>query len=221
MTARLSVVRPAPHRRLCTGSALRSTGGHELAVPAGSLVVLAGLPGAGKTTLLRRLRDARVPGLRAVDAEEVAARLRHCASRVPYRLLRPVVHALHLLRVVREVLGGADCVLTTDPMTSPVRRALLRAAAAVSGRSLHVVLVDATAAQAREGQRRRGRALGRRRMARHVVRAARLHTALERTGGMSFVDDVLVVPRDVAARTDRLRVGPARLSLRPPRRCAA
>ena len=220
MTARLSVVRPAPAG---ASSDVRPApaGGVELAIPPGSLVVLAGLPGAGKTTLLRRLSDAQPAGVRALDAEEVAARLRQGAPRVPYRLLRPAVHALHLLRVLREVRGGAACVLTTDPMTSPVRRALLRAAAAGSRRSLHVVLVDATAAQAREGQRSRGRSLGHRRMRRHVLRTARLRTVLERTGGMSFVDDVLVVPRAVAARTDRLVVGPARLSLRPPRRCAA
>jgi hypothetical protein len=105
--------------------------------------VLAGLPGAGKTRPLRRLHDARPPGVRALDAEEVAARLRRDLPRVPYR------------------------------------------------------------------------------MHRHVVRAARLRTLLERTGVLSFVDDVLVVPRAVAGRTDRLVVGPGRLSLRPPRRCAA
>ena len=220
MTARLSVVRPdrtdvPPRRRPAT------TGGHELVVPAGSLVVLAGLPGAGKTTLLRRVSDGPVPGVRAIDAEEVAARLQQRVSRVPYRLLRPAVHALHLLRVLREARCGAACVLTTDPMTSPVRRVLLRAAAAAGGRSLHVVLVDATSAQAREGQRSRGRTLGHRRMARHVARAALLRATLERSGGMSFVDDVLVVPRRLASSTDRLVVGPARLSLRPRRRCAA
>lgn len=220
MTARLSVVpeagRSAPPRQRPGPS-----GGHEIGVPPNSLVVLAGLPGAGKTTLLLRLHEVQPQGVRAIDSEEVAARLRRRAGRVPYRLLRPAVHALHLLRVLRGVRSRADCVLTTDPMTSPLRRALLRAAAAASGRSLHVVLVDATAAQAREGQRSRGRALGHRRMTRHVTRAARLRTVLEHTGGMSFVDDVLVLPRPVAATTDRLAVGPTRLSLRPRRRCAA
>lgn len=190
-------------------------------MPPDSLVVLAGLPGAGKTTLLRRLAGARAPRVRALDAEEVAARLRRRAGRVPYRLLRPAVHGLHLLHVLREVAGRADCVLTTDPMTSAVHRALLRVAAACCGRSVHVVLVDATAAQAREGQRVRGRTVGQRRMARHVTRSARLRTQLARTGRMSFVDDLLVLPRADAARTDALVVGAARLSLRPRRRCAA
>jgi hypothetical protein len=64
-------------------------------------------------------------------------------------------------------------VLTSDPFTSPLRRAVLRAAARLSGRRLQVVLVDASPAQARDGQQRRGRRLSRRRTARHEQRYLR------------------------------------------------
>jgi hypothetical protein len=192
-----------------------------LTVPAGSLVVLAGLPGAGKTTLLRRLDACAAPGVQALDSEEVAGRLRTLGGRLPYRVLRPAVHGLHLLRVVRAAHGPAACVLTTDPMTSPLRRCVLRLAARSSGRTLAVVLVDATAQQARHGQRSRGRALGARRMARHVSRAEQLRARLDRNGGMSCVDEVLVLPRAVARTTDALAVGGRGLSLRRPRVQAA
>jgi hypothetical protein len=122
---------------------------------------------------------------------------------------------------VRDVRGPAACVLTTDPMTSPLRRALLPAAARRSGRSLCVVLVDATEQQARSGQRERGRPLGERRMSRHVARAGRLRRRLLRSGGMSFVDGVLVLSRPCASRTTRVVVDPAGLGLRrPPLRAA-
>jgi GTPase SAR1 family protein len=188
-----------------------------LGVPPRSLVVLAGLPGAGKTTLLRRLAAGGTPEVHPLDSEEVAERLRAHAGRLPYRSLRPAVHGLHLLRVLREVHGSALCVLTTDPMTSPLRRLLLRAAAHSRGRSLSVVLVDATEEQARLGQRSRGRALGQRRMARHVARAERVRARLDRTGRMSFVDDVLELPRAAAATLSTVAVVPGELSLSTPR----
>jgi len=90
--------------------------GLALAVPAGSLVVLAGLPGAGKTTLLRRLAAAAPAGVVALDAEDVAARLR--ARPAAYAVLRPLVHAVHLVRVLVALAGPGRCVLTTDPMTA-------------------------------------------------------------------------------------------------------
>jgi hypothetical protein len=146
--------------------------GLALAVPTGSLVVLAGLPGAGKTTLLRRLAASAPSGVVALDAEDVAARLRGLP--VGYAVLRPLVHALHLARVLVALAGPDRCVLTTDPMTAPLRRLLLRAAARASGRRLHLVIVDATLQEAVAGQDRRGRALGRRRMALHARRWPRL-----------------------------------------------
>lgn len=148
-------------------------GGAVLLVPAASLVMLAGLPGAGKTTLLRTLTRNRQPAaMVTLDSEDVAILMRPLP--VPYRVLRPVVHAVHIVRVVRAAATPAACVLATDPMSSPVRRLVLYFAARLTGRSLDLVVVDATLAEAVDGQRRRGRALGRHRMARHDRRWGRL-----------------------------------------------
>lgn len=80
------------------------------------------------------------------------------------------VHLLHLGRVLVSLLGATACVVTSEPLTGPVRRQLLAAAARASRRRLHVVLVDTTVAEALDGQRRRGRQLGARRTAHHARR---------------------------------------------------
>lgn len=147
----------------------------QLHLPPGSLVLAAGLPGAGKTTLVRRLADA--DRVHALDSEDIARALARVP--LPYRLLRPLVHTAHLARVVVALWSTHPRVLTSDPLTSPLRRRLLRTAARLSGRQLHVVLVHASPAQARDGQQRRGRRLSRRRMTRHEARYGQwLRTAL-------------------------------------------
>ncbi len=155
-----------------TGSITRdapAVGGGEvrLDVPSNSFVVVAGLPGAGKTTLLRRLRASW--GVTGLDPEDVAEAL-HCL-RLPYGVLRPLVHVTHLARVLVALGSAAPCVLTSDPMTSPVKRRLLPLAARATSRRFEVVLIDVTPAEARDGQRRRGRSLSNRRMARHERRS--------------------------------------------------
>jgi DNA replicative helicase MCM subunit Mcm2 (Cdc46/Mcm family) len=180
-----------------------------LHVPRSSLVVLAGLPGAGKTTLLRRLAATHPEGVLALDAEDVAAGLRDLP--VPYRLLRPLVHAVHLARVLRAAATPAACVLTTDPMSAPVRRLVLQLAARATGRSLDLVLVEATVAEALDGQVRRGRTLGRRRMQRHVRRRRRLQGRR-----LPLVTSGVAVDRAGAAAVTRVRLGaPGGVSLRP------
>jgi energy-coupling factor transporter ATP-binding protein EcfA2 len=178
-----------------------------ITVPAGSLVVVAGLPGAGKTTLLRRLAASAPPGVVALDSEDVAARLRTLP--VAYPVLRPLVHALHLVRVLAALTGPAACVLTTDPMTGPLRRLLLGVAARRTGRSLHLVLVDATVAEAVDGQDRRGRTLGRRRMARHAQRWERL-----RSRGPAPATSTLPLPRTRAGEVTHLKLSPPPPSVR-------
>lgn len=152
--------------------------GDRLPVAARSLVVLGGLPGAGKTTLLRRLSTGLPAGVVALDAEEVAARLRPVTPRVSYRVLRPLVHALHLVRVAQAVGSPASVVLTTDPATSRLRRVLFAALARRSGRSLHLVVLDTTVDEAVQGQHQRGRTLSSRRMRRHARRWAALRARL-------------------------------------------
>ena len=164
-------------------------------LPGRTLVVLGGLPGAGKTTLLRQLVRDRPAGTRALDAEDVTAALRSGGVHLPYRVLRPLVHAMHLAPVARVSAGGTGCVLTTDPLTSPLRRVAFALAARCTGRRLHVVLLDTSARDAALGQLRRGRALGPRRAARHVRRWEHLQDRLAATGRLGLLGPVTVVRR--------------------------
>ena len=159
------------------------------------LVVIGGLPGSGKTTLLRRLLTRQAPHVRGVDSEQISLRLRRAGIRLPYRLLRPVVHGWHRGRVVRTVLGGAPVVVLTDPWTSGWWRAAVLQAARFVGRSVRLVLIDTTAAEARSGQRARGRSLSDRRMTRHTVRWAKLLQRATRRGPVDGADRVLIIDR--------------------------
>jgi AAA domain len=136
------------------------------------LVVVTGLPGSGKTTLLRRLLAAGIPGVVGHDSEDVAERLRRAGVRVPYRLLRPCVHAWHRWRVLRGITSAAPVVVLTDPWCRAGWRAFVLRAAARSGRRVRLVLIDASPAEAADGQAARGRALSARAMRRHTRRSA-------------------------------------------------
>ena len=110
-------------------------GGRGHGGPHGVLVVVGGLPGSGKTTLLRRLLAEGAPGVVGLDSEDVAARVQAVAVRVPYRVVRPLVHAWHRVRVLRVVAGPAPVVVLTDPWTRPWWRAVvLRTARHRAGR---------------------------------------------------------------------------------------
>jgi ABC-type cobalamin/Fe3+-siderophores transport system ATPase subunit len=172
--------------------------GIQLAVPAGSLVVIAGLPGAGKTSLLRRLAATAPTDVVALDSEDVATHLRRLP--VGYRVLRPLVHALHLLTVLAAVSGPVSCVLTTDPLTAPGRRLLLGTAARLTGRRLHVIVVEASIAEALNGQWTRGRRLGSRRMSRHIRRSP----ALSRRP--PFATSTTILTRTEAREAEGLRL---------------
>ena len=125
-------------------------------------MVVAGLPGAGKTTLV-----AGEP--RALDSDAVreawAPRLRG----IPYALWRPLAHAWHWL-VLWRALGRQEGVIVVRPFTSArARRAVLRRARRRHD-AVHLVVVEATPAQARAGQLARGRTVAGRAMERHVRR---------------------------------------------------
>jgi predicted kinase len=181
----------------------RSTPGAAGLLPArapragGVLVVVGGLPGSGKSTLLRRwLGEARPadagPGVVGLDSEDVTARLRAAGPRLPYRVLRPVVHLVHRWRVLRAVGGPAPVVVLTDPWTSDRWRTAVLGVARDAGRTVRVVLLDVTPEEARQGQAARGRSLSPRAMERHAAR----WPGLLRTAG----DDVLHVGRPDADR---------------------
>jgi predicted kinase len=142
-----------------------------LAADSKDVVVVAGLPGAGKTTLV-----AFEP--RALDSDAVreawAPRLTH----VPYSLWRPFVHARHWVAIWRA-LKRSDGVVLVRPFTSTwLRRGVLRMARRYHP-AVHLVVVDATRAQSRQGQRARGRTISERAMRRHERRWARAGLANE------------------------------------------
>ena len=173
------------------------------AADARTLVVVGGLPGSGKTTMVRRLLGDGVPGVTAVDSEDVAARWR-TSARVPYRFVRPFVHARHRLRVLRATAGTAPVVVLADPWTSRWWRPVVLGTARLAGRAVRVVLIDVSAGDAAEGQRIRGRRIPENRMRRHAGRWDRYLAAGPPPGA------ALVLDRPGAARLSLAELlGPA------------
>jgi predicted kinase len=170
------------------------------AAPDGVLVVVGGLPGSGKTTLLRRLVAERVPGVVGLDSEDVAARVQAVSAHVPYRLVRPLVHAWHRVRVLRVVAGPAPVVVLTDPWTRPWWRAVVLRTARPAGHAVRLVLLDASRELAESGQTARGRAIPARSMRRHDRRWGALLRGVTGPGGGAGLDSVTVVDRVRAGR---------------------
>ena len=167
------------------------------------LVLIGGLPGAGKTRLLSTLLDPAPPGVLGLDSEQVAERLRSAGVPGPYRLLRPVVHAWHRLRVLRAVAGPAPVVVLTDPWTRPWWRAAVLRAAHRAGRSVRLVLLDASRELAQSGQAARGREIPARSMRRHARRWEHLLRDVPQQGAGAGLEAVTVVDRP---RADRLEL---------------
>jgi hypothetical protein len=165
------------------------------------LVLIGGLPGAGKTRLLTRLLDGDGGGtVCGLDSQYVAERLRDAGVRLPYPVLRPLVHAWHRLTVWRVVRGPVPVVLVTDPLTSQRRRAALIGAGRRSGREVRLLLLDVPAEVAVRGQARRRRTVGARSMARHARGWRSLLSELGGDAGVRGVDGAVVVRRDEADR---------------------
>ena len=150
---------------------------------------------------LRRLMAERAPGVVGLDSEDVAARVQAAGVRVPYRLLRPLVHAWHRVRVLRVVAGPAPVVVLTDPWTRPWWRAAVQRAARRAGRSVRLVLLDASREVAESGQTARGRAVPARSMHRHTTRWRTLLRSVAGPVGGAGPVAVTVVDRP---RADRL-----------------
>lgn len=133
-------------------------------LPNGSAAVLvvAGLPGAGKTTLV-----AGDP--RAIDSDDVRLALAAKLRRLPYSTWRPLVHAVHWM-LIWQALSKPGGVIVVRPFTSRWSRKLVLHRASRQGREVHLLVVDASAQLARDGQRARGRQLGERMMQRHERR---------------------------------------------------
>ncbi|MGA5821809.1 AAA family ATPase [Kitasatospora sp. NPDC094028] len=148
---------------------LRGPGPAALHYPAGDLLVVTGLPGSGKSTLMSRCVRAPLVDSQLVR-EEYAARL---PARLPYGLYRPLARLAHYRRLRRAVLDGGPLAVH-DCGTLPFVRAWLARAAARQGRRVHLLVIDVGPAEARDGQRRRGRGVSRYAFARHRAAVARL-----------------------------------------------
>ncbi|MET8701094.1 AAA family ATPase [Kitasatospora sp. NPDC004723] len=145
--------------------------------PAGDLLVVSGLPGSGKSTLMRRCVRAPLVDSQSVR-EEYAARL---PSWLPYAVYRPLVRIAHYRRLRRAVLAGGPLAVHDCGAVPYVRQWLVREAGR-QGRRVHLVLLDATAEEARDGQRVRGQSVSAYAFARHREAARRLRRRLAGTG---------------------------------------
>ncbi|GLY54071.1 AAA family ATPase [Lentzea sp. NBRC 102530] len=145
-------------------------------VPKRSLVVLAGIPGAGKTTLLSRL-DADEP-VTVLDSDQVRTWLEPRIP-LPYKYWRVFVHLTHRLRVFWSALFCAGLLVVHEPSTRPGTRFMLLWAGVLSGRRRHFLWLDASAAQALDGQIARKRIVRTHAFERHVRRGTSMRAQFE------------------------------------------
>ncbi|WP_406086935.1 AAA family ATPase [Kitasatospora purpeofusca] len=145
--------------------------------PEGDLLVVSGLPGSGKSTLMRRCVRTPIVDSQLVR-EEYASRV---PSWLPYALYRPLVRLAHYRRLRRAVLAGGSLTVHDCGAVPYVRQWLARTAER-QGRRVHLILLDASAEEARDGQRARGQAVSAYAFARHRDAAHRLRRRLAGTG---------------------------------------
>ncbi|GAA3476334.1 AAA family ATPase [Streptomyces yanii] len=136
---------------------------------AGDVVVVSGLPGGGKSTLIRRAVAAR-----AIDSQDTRDRWAQRVPRLlPYALYRPLVRVAHYWGLWRALRSG-ESVVVHDCGTQTWVRGWLARHARRRARTLHLVLLDVTPQEAREGQRERGRGVSGYAFARHRRAVGRL-----------------------------------------------
>lgn len=179
--------------------------GAVLTYPAGSVVVVGGIPGAGKSTLIRR---AVPTGVTTLDAETVRKRYqRRLSSRVPYRWYRPVVHLEFYLRLVVALLRPGTLVVHETATRRRARRAIAGLARLRHGRP-HLLLLDTTVDDALRGQHERGRVVRPGSMGRHQQRWGVLRDALDVDPGALEHEGwagTTVLDRRAAAQVQQLR----------------
>lgn len=197
-------------RRTPAGSeVLRPHGLHDLRTgptpaalhyPAADLVVVSGLPGSGKSTLMRRCAQAPV-----IDSQQSREHWAAMLPRwLPYALYRPLVRLRHYLRLRRALLTGGPLVVH-DCGTLPWVRSWLSRTAARQGRRLHLIVLDSSALQAKQGQQARGRRVSAYAFARHRRATARLHARLTASAGpLDGCASTVVLSRPAALELQRI-----------------
>jgi energy-coupling factor transporter ATP-binding protein EcfA2 len=183
----------------------------DLAYPAGSLVLLTGLPGAGKSTLLDRLYGLRgdetgpvaAGGAQVIDSRQSRAWWAPRLSSLPVRLRTPVVHTTHMFRIVRALLAG-HAVVAHSRGTWPHILYGLAWIARLNGTGLHLVMLDVEPKTAREGQVTRGRVVTGPLFARHC-RRWRVLVARARTGSLPPAASVTILDRPAADLLQAIR----------------
>ncbi|WUN30191.1 ATP-binding protein [Kitasatospora sp. NBC_00315] len=186
---------PAPLRPRALHDLRHGRGPVALHYPPRDLVVVSGLPGSGKSTLLRSCVRVDVIDSQQVR-EEYAQRL---PAWLPYAVYRPLVRLAHYHRLRRALLAGGPLAVH-DCGALPWVRFWLARSAARQGRRLHLVLLDATSAEARAGQLARGQSVSAYAFARHCRAARRLRLRLAGTGAPPAGCASVVVLDRAAAR---------------------
>lgn len=137
-------------------------------------VVVAGIPGAGKTTALLELVHAHPrTAVLVLDSDSVRRSIRARLPGVPYLVLRPVLHAVHRVRIAALALTESRPLLIHEPATRPASRAVLVGIARLARRPARLVWIDVDAETARLGQLARGRVIRPGSFRRHVRRVGR------------------------------------------------
>ncbi|QKW18291.1 AAA family ATPase [Kitasatospora sp. NA04385] len=176
----------------------------RLAYPANDVLVVSGLPGSGKSTLMRRCARTAV-----IDSQHTRARFARALPGVPYALYRPLVRLAHYLRLRAAVRAGGPLVVHDCGTLPWVRRALARSTAR-QGRRLHLLLLDASPAQAADGQLRRGRRVSRYAFARHRRAWTALRALATADGPLPpGLASAVLLPRESAARLTAIEFTPA------------
>jgi energy-coupling factor transporter ATP-binding protein EcfA2 len=215
------IMREIPHP--CEVHAMATTPASQASVedlnyPAGSLVLLAGLPGAGKSTLLDRLYglhgDEREPvhtgEARVIDSRQSRNWWARYLGPIPPRARIPIVHATHVWRIARALLGGHSVVAHTRGTWPHILYGFAWLARRV-GSEVHLILLDVEPRIAREGQLSRGRVVTGATFARHC-RRWRVLIGRARGGALPPATGVVVLDRPAAdllraIRFDERRAG--------------
>lgn len=187
------------------------TSAGTLHYPAGSLVILTGLPGAGKTTLLRRLYGLdgteRAPvaaaGATVIDSAQSRGRWAGRLGWAPKPVRTGVVFVTHVWRI-RRALRSGEAVIAHNRGCGPMVLRLFARLARGAGAPFHLMLLDATPEAALAGQRARNRVVGSRTFAYHRRRWEAL-AAGARAGLAAPAAGALLIDRTAAGLLTGIR----------------